>query len=583
MKKIFLLLLFLAFISNLFAKDEIMQAMRDEMDRSMRNLKIENLKIPYFIEYKLEYSTNINVQAVLGNTTDLQTAPIARLTVNVKVGDYQFDNSNYIDFGLNLFGSSDDEEQFMNRRLPIELSYHNLRKNLWLATDAAYKRSAEIFTKKETSLKNKIRRDTTPDFLKTPSYKSIDTNYLVKFDINKLEEIAKKVSYVFRNYNNIDVSRTTVEGIDEFVYYINSEGTEYIKRNTQCGVEVIAATQSTDGMLVFDFFSSYSRTPEKLPSLDSLINGAKLVAQNVSQLKQASTIDEAYNGPILFTEQASAELVAQIFAPNLVAQRKPIMDGGFFTDDVQFSLFQNKIGGRVLPEFISVWAKPNLSDYKGTQLFGYYKIDDDGIPAQDVLLVENGYLKSLMSSRVPTRRVKQSNGHNRGGSAMISNLILSANKNQLSYNELKSKLIKLIKARELPYGIIVKKIQNLNILYTGLYGLTFGNIDIPRGGNKLLITLAYKVFPDGKEELIRGTFVNNISAQSFKDIIFVGKNQFVYNYLANSVANPFMTGGKSYLPASITTFDILLEDGEIKSSDDDFKKPPILSKPVVLN
>ncbi|MCX8055361.1 MAG: metallopeptidase TldD-related protein [Ignavibacteria bacterium] len=583
MKKIFLLVVFGILISDLYAKDEIMQALRDEMNRSMKQLKIENLQKPYFIEYKLEYSTNFNVQAVLGNTTDLKALPVARLTVNVKVGDYQFDNSNYIDFGLNLFGSGDDEEQFMNRRIPTELDYYNLRKHLWLATDAAYKRSAEIYTKKETSLKNKIRRDTTPDFIKTPPYKSIDTNYLVNIDINKLEEIAKKVSSVFRSYENIDVSKTTVEGIDEFVYYINSEGTEYIKRNSQCGVEVIAATQCVDGMLVFDFFSSYSRTPEKLPTLDSLINGANLVAKNVSQLKNASTIDESYNGPILFTEQASAELFAQIFVPNLVAQRKPMMDGGFFTDDDKFSVFQNKIGGRVLPEFISVWAKPNLSDYKNTQLFGYYKIDDEGIQAQDLLLVENGYLKNLMSSRVPTRRVKQSNGHNRGGSAMFSNIILSANKNQLSFNELKSKLIKLVKARELPYGIIVKKVQNINILYTGLYGLTFGNIDIPRGGNKLLITQAYKLYPDGKEELVRGAFVNNISTQSFKDIIYVGKNQFVYNFLASAVVNPFMTGGKSYLPASIVSFDLLLEDGEIKSSDDDFKKPPILSKPVVLN
>ncbi|MEJ5245150.1 MAG: metallopeptidase TldD-related protein [Bacteroidota bacterium] len=583
MKKIFLLVVFGILVSNLYAKDEIMQALRDEMNRSMKQLKIENLQKPYFIEYKLEYSTNFNVQAVLGNTTDLKALPVARLTVSVKVGDYQFDNSNYIDFGLNLFGSGDDEEQFINRRIPTELDYYNLRKHLWLATDAAYKRSAEIYTKKETSLKNKIRRDTTPDFIKTPPYKSIDTNYLVNIDINKLEEIAKKVSSVFRSYENIDISKTTVEGIDEFVYYINSEGTEYIKRNSQCGVEVIAATQCVDGMLVFDFFSSYSRTPEKLPTLDSLIKGADLVAKNVAQLKNASTIDESYNGPILFTEQASAELFAQIFVPNLVAQRKPMMDGGFFTDDDKFSVFQNKIGGRVLPEFISVWAKPNLSDYKNTQLFGYYKVDDEGIQAQDLLLVENGYLKNLMSSRVPTRRVKQSNGHNRGGSAMFSNIILSANKNQLSYNELKSKLIKLVKARELPYGIIVKKVQNINILYTGLYGLTFGNIDIPRGGNKLLITQAYKLYPDGKEELVRGTFVNNISTQSFKDIIYVGKNQFVYNFLASAVANPFMTGGKSYLPASIVSFDLLLEDGEIKSSDDDFKKPPILSKPVVLN
>lgn len=581
MKKILYILIFVLLSLNLQANDIIMKAMRDELNRSIQNLKIDGLQKPYFIEYKIEYSRVANIKATYGKTVSLKNSPIARLTVNVRVGDYKFDNSNFFDFGLNLFGSSDDEEQFINRRIPIELDYFNLRRHLWLATDAAYKQSAEIYTKKETSLKNKIRRDTTPDFVQISPNKLVDTNYLFKADINKLEKIACNVSEVFKDFNEIDISSTTVESIEEIVYYVNSEGIEYIKKNTQTGVEVIAATQANDGMLVYDFFSAYSRTPERLPDLDSLVRGAKKVALNVTQLKGASTLEEPYNGPILFTEQAAAELIAQSFAPNFVVQRKPIMEMGFFTDDDKYSAFQNKIGGRVLPEFISVWAKPNLQEFKNVQLFGYYKIDDDGVLAQDVFLVENGYLKNLLSSRVPTRRVKTSNGHNRGGAAMLSNIVFSANKNQLTYDELKKKMLKLIKDRDLPFGIIVKRIQNQNILYTGLYEITFGNINFPRGGNKVLINEAYKVYPNGKEELIRGVFANNITTQSFKDVIFVGKNQFVYNYLASAVSNPFISGGKSYLPVSLITFDLLLEDGEIKSSDEDFKKPPILTKPIV--
>jgi len=59
MKKFFLIVLLFAFFSNLSAKDEIMQAMRDEMDRSMKNLKIENLKTPYLL------SINSNIQQIL--------------------------------------------------------------------------------------------------------------------------------------------------------------------------------------------------------------------------------------------------------------------------------------------------------------------------------------------------------------------------------------------------------------------------------------------------------------------------------------------------------------------------------------
>lgn len=583
MRKIIAYIIILLLFQEIYAKDEILQAMRDEMKRSMADLKIENVQKPYFIEYKIEISKIANIKATLGNIIESKNTPVARLTVNVRVGNYNFDNTNFIDFGLNLFGSGDDEEQFINRRIPIELDYFNLRRHLWLATDAAYKRNAEIYTKKETSLKNKIRRDTTPDFVRYSANKLIDTSYSFYFNIDKFEEIARKVSSVFKNFSEIDVSNTTIEGIDELTYYVNSEGTEYVRRSLQCGVEITAATQASDGMMVYDFYSAYSRNPENLPSLDSLINGAKKVASNVSKLKLAATLDEAYNGPILFTGQAAAEIIAQSFAPNLVAQRKPLMDGGFFTDEDRFSAFQNKIGGRVLPEFLSVWAKPNLTEFKNTQLYGYYKIDDDGVPAQDVLLVENGYLKNLLSTRVPTRRVKNSNGHNRGGGAMLSNIIFTANQKQLSYEDLKKRLLKLIKDRELPFGIIVKKIQNLNILYTGLYGLTYGNLDLPRGSNKVLINEAYKIYPNGTEELLRGVFCNNITAQSFKDIIFVGKNHYVYNYLAPAIVNPFTSGGKSYLPVSIVAFDLLFEDGEIKSSDDDFKKPPIISKPLVSN
>lgn len=88
-----------------------------------------------------------------------------------------------------------------------------------------------------------------------------------------------------------------------------------------------------------------------------------------------------------------------------------------------------------------------------------------------------------------------------------------------------------------------------------------------------------KLYPDGREELIRGAEAAGLTVQSFKDILAVGKKQFGYNYLAPAITSPFVTGGDQYTGVSIITPDILFEDGELRPLESDFPKPPFLSAP----
>lgn len=579
MKKVILSAFLLVFMFNsASSNDQILRAMRDEINRSMTELKLEGLQRPYYIEYSLEFTNQYNIKSNLGKLVESKPSRTAVLNVSVRVGDYKFDNSNFFDIGLSFFGSGDDEEAFSNRRVPLEVDYYTLRRELWLATDAAYKQASEVFSKKEASLQNKVRKDTTHDYLKVEPKRTIDTSSNYHFDIKKFETLANDLSALFIKYPEVSVSGVAIEFLPETKYYLNSEGMEYIRKETFTGIEVIAATQADDGMSITDFFSAYSVSPDNLPKADSLRRAVEKLAQNIKLSAKAESLDEPYTGPVIFTGQAAGELIAQVFAPNLVAQRQPIMEGGFMDND-RHTVFQNRVGGRVLPEFLSIEAKPGLKEYGKTQLVGNFGIDDEGLTPKDVLLVENGYLKNLLSSRVPTRRIRESNGHNRGGSPMLSNIIFSATENLASEKEMKEKLLKFVKDRELPYGIIVKRIQNQNILFTGLYRLTHGSIDFPRGQGKMMVNEAYKVFPDGREELIRGAQLSGLSAQSFKDIMLVGKSKYAMNYLAPSVVSSFVSGGKSYLPVSIVAFDMLFEDAELKTQDGDFTKPPFVSRP----
>jgi len=257
------------------------------------------------------------------------------------------------------------------------------------------------------------------------------------------------------------------------------------------------------------------------------------------------------------------------------------MSEGGIQSDSRGALFQNKIGGRVLPEFISLKAIPTIKQFGATPLLGYFEIDDDGLKTADVDIVNKGYLKNLLSERIPTRRVKQSNAHKRGGAAMYSTLQLISDKSKSADDKkLIAKMMKLCKDRELPYGIIVTKILNQNIMFTTLYRTSNGLLQIPRGDGKLAVAEGYKIYPDGKMELIRGAEILNLSPSNFKDIIQTGKSNYALNLLAPSVVSSFISGGDQYVGASIITPDLLFEDAEVKSIEGSFPKPPTLENPI---
>lgn len=576
----------LTFIAGkLFAAgdENILRAMRDEIARSMKNLYVEKLEKPYYIEYKLTIDRMHYVKGTLGTITETDVYPSARLTVGVRVGDYKFDNTNFFDIGLSFFGSGDDEERFKDRPVPIEPDYESLRRELWLATDAAYKRNAEIFSKKEATIKNRMRKDTTHDFMKLPPAKNFAIEKIPEFGFEEKKNMVKSLSGIFRDYPEINMSSVGIEYIPETVYYVNSEGREYVKTEMFTGLEIVAVTQPKDGMPLADIFSAYSHEPGGLPSVDSLMSAANLLAVNLSGLSKAPVLQEPYSGPVLFEGQAAAELFAQVFAPNFITQRRRLTENGL-QEGGRYSAFQMKIGGRVLPEFLSVAAAPEMKEYKGTVLSGHFTIDDFGIKPKHVNLVEDGYLKNLLSSRTPTRRVRETNGHTRGGSAMLSNIIVSSDdKHAVSDKRLKERMLELCKARELPYGLIVKKAMNQNILYTTLFRMTAGGYPNPRGEGKLPVLEIYKLYPDGREELVRGARTNGFTVQSFKDVILVGNENYAMNYLAPAVISPYISGGKQYVGASIIIPDLLFEDGEIRILEDDFPRPPLLDNPLSEN
>ena len=579
-KNIFISVIIAAFIAigTLKAADDgdILRAMKDELNRSLSELSIDGLNKPYYIEYSLTKMSELSLEAKCGAVSNDKFSDYAFLTVSVRIGDYKFDNSNFLDFSAFL-GSSDDEQVFSGRRIPIDADYSSIRRELWLATDAAYKSAAETFTKKEAALKNRLRKDTTPDFVKMNPTHFIDTSAESAIDYAKFKRIVKNVSAALLPYDKIFSSRVGFEYGFSRMFYANSEGTDFIKDARYCGYESAAFLQSGDGMPLGNFYSAYGLKPNELPGEDSLNKAVIQMVQTLISESDAGELEEPYSGPVMFCGQAAAELFAQLFVPQLVAQRPLLTEMGK-QENERTSLFQNKIGGRVLPEFLSLKADPKMKHYNNTPLYGKFTYDDEGVTAEEIILVKDGYLKNLLSQRIPTRRIKSSNGHCRGAGANISNIIMESDaSHSKSYEQIKKKMLKLCKDRELPFGIIIKRLYNPNVFATVIYSLS-NKLVTPTFGKLLPPIEAYKVYQDGREELLRGTEIGNMAAPSFKDIIMTGKNNFVLNYFSPMMVQATSFSPSRYTPASVIVPDLLFEDVEIKPSDNDLPKPPFVER-----
>ncbi|MFM8439309.1 MAG: metallopeptidase TldD-related protein, partial [Candidatus Kapaibacterium sp.] len=353
---------------------------------------------------------------------------------------------------------------------------------------------------------------------------------------------------------------------------------EYVKTSTQTGLEIVASTQADDGMPLADVYTVYAPTPAGLPSRDSLLKAARALVDGLSRLRSAPAI-EPYSGPVIFESQAACEVFAQTFAPNLCTQRQQLTDRGIQESD-RYVAFQNKIGARVAAPFLSVTSSPSRHMVGSTPIVGGYDVDDDGVRPSTLTLVDHGYLKTLLSSRVPGRRVKASNGRQRGGAAMIDVLELRADAaKQMDKTRMRKTLMKLLKDRDLPFGYIVRKALNQNILYTTLFAQTQGNYPYSLNETSMNVIDVVRVYADGREETVRGAQAAGLAPSQFKDLVAAGSVQTVYNYLAPAVTSPYVTGGSQYLPATVIVPDLLFEDVEMKPLEGDFPKPPILPPP----
>jgi hypothetical protein len=187
--------------------------------------------------------------------------------------------------------------------------------------------------------------------------------------------------------------------------------------------------------------------------------------------------------------------------------------------------------------------------------------------------VEKGVLKGFLLTRQPVRGFEGSNGRARlpgpgGAMAAIGNLFVSSS-DTVPAADLKKKLIELIQARNRPYGILVRK-MDFPSAATGGTGLTgFA----PAGGARPISApiLVYRIYPDGREELVRGLRFRNADVRSLRDILAAGDDSQVFEFLNQGTGFTAET--------CVVAPSILIDDLELYPAEQESPKPPIVPAP----
>ena len=539
--------------------DPVFDAMQAELQRSL-TLSLQQLEKPYFVSYTIDGGHAWSATASMGALLSSNSAPFRYPSLQLRVGDYNFDNSNFVGGGR---GAS-----YALSGFPLDDDKGVVRQYLWLETDSAYKGALQTIARKRSALRSVTVTEQLPDFAPAKPTVLLRDRPLTTFDDKNWIERTKRVSAVFDAYPNLRASVAEYSALTAIHRYVNSEGTEIRIPQDEAQFQIRATAQAPDGMLMRDSSLFYTGDLMKMPAEADLTAAAKTVADQLENMVKAPVGDASYSGPILFEGVASAQLLAEVLGSNLHINRKPtgVQGAGNPTE------LEGRRGVRIMPEMFSVVDDPTLP------LFGHTEVDDEGIPSLPVTLVDKGVLKDFLRTRTPVRGYTESNGRSLiGGNPAPTNLIVKATETS-SVADLKKKMIDLCQQRGLSYAIVIKKLD---------FPSTAASDEVRRiaagaGGRPVALPLyIYKLYLDGHEEMIRGVKLRSVNARSLKDILAAGDDTTTLNYLENG-ANFAQINGSGYTTGvSVQAPSIVIDDLELVRMEDELPRLPVAPSPML--
>ena len=507
--------------------DVLLESLLAELDRSKEHLKMDQVRSPYYIEYRVDDVENLDADASFGALLSNQRQHVRVLRVVVRIGDYRQDSF----YNQGMGGAT---------ILPLDDDPIAIRRQIWLMTDEAYKSAADAYAEKLSALKQ-FSTDPNPvdDFAKAPVVTKIDPVVSLRVDEGAWDKTLEDLTNLFRKYPEIQTLSASARFSAVNQYFVNSEGTILRNGRATATVTLNGATQAEDGMRLARSPFWTEAQPEDLPKREELLKETTQMLETLKALRTAPIVEESYRGPVIFAPDAADDVMAGLIGGNILG-RKPQLGRPNRTTGA----FATSYKTRVLPKFVTVVDDPTLKEFAGRRIVGGYDVDSEGVTAQPVTVVNDGTLDNYLMSRQPIRDFGASNGHGRASPGTV------------AFPAVATLIFKSSEAE--PAADLTKKLKEM----AGEQGKPYGyRVDTLGPGNAP--RLLYRIYAaDGHEELVRGAVFNELDVRTLRnDLIALGNDPLVSNRA---------TG----LPQTIIAPSLLFDELEVKRADTSKEKLP---------
>jgi len=535
---------------------KLIEVLSEELAYSMDHLVTEDGKTPYYLAYTITDKSDLTISGRLGALYGDDMSRRRLLDVDVRVGDYALDSTHQIRGrgGRGMGGMMGGVTS-----VTIEDSADAIKHAVWRATDGAFKSAVERYQQVLTNIKTMVEEEDRVDDFSRESV-NVDAGEEVSIDLDRKAwaDRIRRVSAMALKHPLIYTSNVSLSATTENSYLVTSEGSRIQTGQKLLRVRVSAGTKAEDGMDLSQSFIFNAAGEGGLPSEEAMGTAFQKVIDQVLALREAPLV-EPYVGPAILLNRASGVFFHEIFGHRIEGHRQKDVEEG--------QTFTKMIGKPVLPEFMSVFDDPTQARFGNEDLRGFYRYDDEGIPASRVDLVDKGILRSFLMSRSPVAGFPQSNGHGRRepGRTVVSrqgNLIVHSDL-AVSFARLREMLVEECNRQDKPYGFLFEDI-------------TGGFTTTGRGGPqafKVLPVVVYKVHADGRpDELVRGVDIVGTPLSCFSKILCAGDDSAVFNGSCGAESG--------WVPVSAVSPSILVEQIEIEKRQRSQERLPILNSPI---
>jgi TldD protein len=533
-------------------RSPLLAALQTELDRSMKTLS--TLESPaYYMGYTITDTQRVDVSGSNGALLNSNETRNRWLEVSVRTGSYGLDSTHKV-------GERQMQSGGPGVSVPLDDDAEVLRRAIWLETDRQYRAAEEALIKIKTGKEVKVEtaEGRAPDFSREEPHTYIGPQVSIAVDRKPWEARVRAYTKAFRESAAIINSIVTFSAMAQNAYQVTSEGTQLQFGQIRYRLELFIQGKAPDGMDIDRYYNFDWVNSGDAPD-DKAVYAAEATMRKELEGLVAAPINDPTVGPALLTGRAAAVFFHEVFGHRAEGHRQK--------DVTEGQTFSKKVGEQILPEFLSITDDTTLKKLGTQDLLGYYQFDDEGVPAQRVMLVDRGVLKNFEMSRSPLERFPRSNGHGRRqlGATPVSrqgNLIVQSSKT-VTNAELRAMLIEEIKKQGKPYGLLIDDIAG---------GFTFTGRGQPQAF-QVLPLVVYKVFPDGRpDELVRGVDIVGTPLAALTKIVATGDTPEVFNGYCGAESGS--------VPVSAASPAILTKELEVQKKESSTDRPPILPPPA---